>query len=158
MTMEKKKAFTRRIAHANKTQIITILYEMVMEYLDAARDAYEDGDMVDFDIEVNRAQECINELIRSLHLEYDLAHQFLQLYLFAKRELIMAMTRHSIVPVEYVEHMMEKLHGAYLELEKEDRTPAQMQGTETVYAGLTYGKSALNEAVSFADASRGFMA
>ena len=158
MTMEKKRAFTRRIAHANKTQIITILYEMVMEYLDAARDAYEDGDMADFDIEVNRAQECINELIRSLHLEYDLAHNFLQLYLFAKRELIMAMTRHSIVPVEYVEHMMERLHESYLELEKEDMTPAQMQGTETVYAGLTYGREDLNEAVSLAGFSRGFMA
>ncbi|MBQ9513100.1 MAG: flagellar protein FliS [Lachnospiraceae bacterium] len=158
MTLEKKRAFTRRIAQANKTQIITILYEMAMEYLDAACDAFETDNMADFDIEVNRAQEVINELIRSLHLEYDLAQQFLQLYLFAKRELIMAITRHSVVPVEYVSHMMRRLHEAYLELEQKDHTPAQMRDTEMVFAGLTYGRDSLNESVALSGASRGFTA
>ena len=33
MTQEKKQEFTLKISQANKTQLITILYEMIIEYL-----------------------------------------------------------------------------------------------------------------------------
>ena len=33
MTQEKIQVYTRRITMANKTQMITILYEMVLDYL-----------------------------------------------------------------------------------------------------------------------------
>ena len=36
MTLEKKQEFTLKISEANKTQMITIIYEMVMYYLDEA--------------------------------------------------------------------------------------------------------------------------
>ena len=38
MTQEKKQEFTLKISQANKTQLITILYEMVIEYLNDAID------------------------------------------------------------------------------------------------------------------------
>ena len=44
MTQERKQEFTRRITQANKTQMITILYEMVLDYIEEARDAISVGE------------------------------------------------------------------------------------------------------------------
>ena len=41
MTREMKQEFTLRITQANKTQLITILYEMVLLYIDEAQEARE---------------------------------------------------------------------------------------------------------------------
>ena len=41
MTKELKQEYTLRITQANKTQLITILYEMLLVYVDDARTAYE---------------------------------------------------------------------------------------------------------------------
>ncbi len=158
MTGEKKRTFTRRITQANKTQLITILYEMTLEYLQTARDLFEKGDVAGFDRQLNYAQECINELIHSLHLEYALAQHFLQLYLYAKRELIAAMSRRETEPVEVVERMFYSLWETYVALEKMDTGAAQMKGAPSIYAGLTYGKGMLNESVGMMAQSRGFTA
>ena len=39
MTLEKKQEYTLKITQANKTQMITIIYEMVMDYLNDTIDA-----------------------------------------------------------------------------------------------------------------------
>ena len=43
MTQEKKQEYTRRITQANKTQMITILYEMVLDYFADSLDALSFG-------------------------------------------------------------------------------------------------------------------
>ena len=47
MTQEKKQEFTLKISQANKTQLITILYEMVIEYLNDAIDEIGTGGLSD---------------------------------------------------------------------------------------------------------------
>ena len=44
MTSECKQQFTLRIAQANSTELIVILYEMLLCYLDEAEEAAESGD------------------------------------------------------------------------------------------------------------------
>ena len=39
MTKERKQVYTRRITEANRTQLITIVYELAMEYMDEAIEA-----------------------------------------------------------------------------------------------------------------------
>ena len=41
MTTEKKQMFTRRITQANRTQLVVIVYEMLLVYLEDAIHAYE---------------------------------------------------------------------------------------------------------------------
>ena len=40
MTRELKQEYTRKITQANKTQLITILYEMLMIYVEEAKEAH----------------------------------------------------------------------------------------------------------------------
>ena len=44
MTKELKQEFTLRITQANKTQLITILYEMVLLYIEEAKEALDAED------------------------------------------------------------------------------------------------------------------
>ena len=51
MTQEQKQKYTRKITQANKTQLITILYEMVLDYLQDARAAYEQDDLSEYGLQ-----------------------------------------------------------------------------------------------------------
>ena len=48
MTKELKQEYTRKITQANKTQLITILYEMLMLYVEEAKAAHEKEDRMGF--------------------------------------------------------------------------------------------------------------
>ncbi len=158
MTLEKKQEFTLKISQANKTQLITIIYEMVIDYLDEAIDEIGIGKKEDAERSLLNAQNCIDELIRSLNLKYDLARNLRQIYIFSKKELIVASATFSIHRIWRVLKNFKTLHEAYVELEKEDNSQQIMGNTQTVYAGLTYGKHSLNEDVRAYSMNRGLMA
>ena len=52
--------------------------------------------------------------------------------------------------------MVEKLTIAYKQIEGQDETGPVMGNTQTVYAGLTYGKEDLMENIADPTANRGF--
>ena len=73
MTREMKQEFTLRITQANKTQLITILYEMVLLYIDEAQEALEKEDKTAFRSAIRKIRGCMNELTSSLNFEYEIA-------------------------------------------------------------------------------------
>ena len=158
MTLEKKQEFTLKISEANKTQMITIIYERVMYYLDEAIDNIGIGKKEDAVKSLMRAQNCIDELIHSLNMDYELAQSLYQIYIFSKKELIVASATYSIHRIWRVLKNFRNLHDAYAELEKEDTSDKLMGNTQKVYAGLTYGKYSLNEDVTAVSYNRGLMA
>ncbi len=157
MTSERKQEFTLRITSANKTQMITILYEIFLEYADEAIAALTDGDRTKADAAINSAQSCLDELIRSLDLSYELGRNLHKLYLFSKKEMMVAGATGSINKIWRVKKNILTLREAYKELEKCDNTAPMMANTQTVYAGLTYGKNSLNESISAASMNRGYV-
>ena len=158
MTQEKKQEYTLRITQANKTQMITILYEMVIDYISEATDAISRGDKEEADIKLRNAQNCIDELIRSVNLRIDLGKMLHQIYIFSKKELIIAGVNYSANRIRKVEKNFRALHEAYKELESFDKSAPTMGNTQSVYAGLTYGKHSLNEDVTASSYNRGLMA
>lgn len=156
MTKELKQEFTLRITQANKTQLITILYEMILLYLDEAKEALDTEDRPGFKNAVRKIRDCMNELISSLNFEYELAQNFLQLYLYINRELVQASIHYEKENLKHVRAVIQKLHETYLQIEMQDATGPVMGNTQTVYAGLTYGKNTLTENVTAPDANRGF--
>ena len=158
MTLERKQEFTLKISQANKTQMITIIYEMIMDYLDEAIDSIGIGKKEEARRSLLKAQNCIDELIRSLNLDYDIARNLLQIYVFSKKELVVAGATLSIHRIWRVLKNIRTLHETYEQLEKEDKSQQVMGNTQKVYAGLTYGKYSLNEDVTSLSANRGLMA
>ena len=155
MTKEVKQELTLRITQANKTQLITILYEMVLLYLDEAEDALAADDKAEFKGVIRKLRGCMNELTASLNLEYELAQNLLQLYLYVNRELVQASSHFEKENLEHIRKVIMELHQAYQKIEGQDRSGPVMGNTQTVYAGLTYGRNTLTENIADPTANRG---
>lgn len=158
MTKECKQQFTLRITQANKTEMIVILYEMILTYMSDAEEELEKGDIAAYREALRKTRGCFGELLASLNLEYDLAARLLSLYLYCNRELIKADIRKESEPLTHVRSVIEKLLAAYRELAAQDTTGPVMQNSQTVYTGLTYGKNKLSEDVTEESTNRGFRA
>ena len=158
MTKELKQQYNLKITQANKTQLVVILYEMMLIYLDEAQQAHAKEDREGFREGIRKSRGCLKELMSSLHFEYEPAMNLLQLYLYANRELARADIRNSTQELDHVKMVMTKLHAAYEKISEQDTSGPVMENTQTVYAGLTYGKKALTENLSDQGSSRGFRA
>ena len=158
MTLEKKQEFTLKISQANKTQMITIIYEIVIDYLTDAIEHMDGGHRKEANECLDRAQNCIDELLRSLNMEYELARNLHKIYIFSKKELMAAGVTGGTERIGRVLKNFKSLHEAYLELEKADTSETLMDNTQKVYAGLTYGRYSLNEDVTSSYMNRGFKA
>lgn len=158
MTKELKQQYTLKITQANKTQLVVILYEMLLIYLEEACQAHEKEDREGFREGIRKSRGCLKELMASLHFEYEPAMHLLQLYLYANRELARADIHNSAEELNHVKRVMTKLHEAYQKISEQDTSAPIMANTQTVYAGLTYGKNTLTENLSDQGSSRGFRA
>ena len=156
MTTELKQEYTLRITQANKTQLITILYEMVLLYVDEAEDALDADNKMEFKSAVRKIRGCIDELTASLNFDYELAQNFSQLYLYVNRELVKASSHYDKENLEHIRFVIGKLHEAYEQIENQDTSGPVMGNTQTVYAGLTYGRNTLTENLADPAANRGF--
>lgn len=156
MTKELKQEYTLRITQANKTQMITILYEITLLYLDEAKEALDMEDKAAYKNAIRKIRGCMNELTASLHFEYELAQNLLQLYLYINRELVQAGMHYEKENLVHIETIIRQLHDAYKQIEDQDVSGPVMGNTQTVYAGLTYGRNTLTENVADPAANRGF--
>lgn len=158
MTREYKQQFTLRITQANKTELIVILYEIVLAYMEDAEAALEEGRITEFREALRKVRSCLGELIASLNLDYELAARLLSLYLYCNRELTKADIRKEREPLLHIRSVITKLLEAYRELAGQDTSGSVMQNSQTVYAGLTYGKNSLAENLTDQGSNRGFRA
>lgn len=156
MTKELKQEYTLRITQANKTQLITILYEMVLLYVDEAQASLEAGQKMEYKSAIRKIRGCMDELTASLNFDYELAHNLMQLYLYINRELVKASTHYEKEHLEHVRLIVGKLHEAYQAIEDQDTSGPVMGNTQTVYAGLTYGRNTLTENIADSLNNRGF--
>lgn len=157
MTKEQKQEFTFRITQANKTGLIVILYEMVLVYIEEAQNAGKENNKEQYKESISKIRGCVNELVASLHLEYELGRNLMQLYLYINRELVKAERSEDTIHLDHIKGIIEKLHASYVELAKKDTSKAIMDNVENVYAGLTYSKNTLSENLVNQSTNRGFM-
>lgn len=156
MTKELKQEFTLRITQANKTQMVVIIYEILNYYLNEAKDNLEKKDIDAFHDSIRHATGCLRELVASINFENELSGNFMSLYVYCMTELAKADLHHRQDEIDTVAGIVKKLYEAYRESVKDDDSAPVMGNTETVYAGLTYGKQDLVVNVNSADSNRGF--
>ncbi len=156
MTNDVKQAYTLRISQANKSQLVIIIYELFMEYANEARRNLAENDRVALKESLRKARGCVNELMESLHLEQDIAQNLMQLYLYVYRELLKCEMDKDSVHIINALNVIEPLKEAYAVISKEDVSEPVMSNAQTIIAGLTYGRSDINENMSDQGASRGF--
>ncbi|WP_318708205.1 flagellar export chaperone FliS [Candidatus Acetatifactor stercoripullorum] len=157
MTKEQKQEFTRRITQANSTQLIVILYEMLLLYLEEGAQAHASGDRDAFREAIRKARGCLNELLASLNPNYEPAPALLRLYLFCIRRLAYGEVRNDPKVLEEIEKVIRPLHDAYEKIAPQNENGPVMNNSQAVYAGLTYGRNTLTENMADQGANRGML-
>lgn len=153
------KAYSTRVTQANRSELIVIIYEIILEDLKSGIEAYENHDLETFDKELKHAQKFVNELINSLDFKYPIAYDLAELYLYTNKRIITSIIQRKPDAIESGIKVMESLHTGFLGVAKEDSSEPLMKNTQQVYAGLTYGKGTLNETyIDPGQQSRGFRA
>lgn len=182
MTKEQKQTFTLRISSANKSELTVILCDMLLCYFDEAKNGLAllqksvvIGDLTEVNEEsisenemalkdaFRHAKDCLRELIAILPVNStdkdvaELVQRVNALYRYAERELIKSEAGRRGEPIENAVLVIKELRNAYAEVSKQDAGPSVMQNTEKIYAGMTYGRSSIQESSSVGG-NRGFLA
>lgn len=157
MTDEKKQEYTRRISQANSTDMVIIIYDIALSYIDEASTAAEADDRAALRQNIIRIRNCINELIGSLNYDYSPAGELLQLYIYCSRRLVSVRAEKDTDVLSEVGSILSRLRNAYAQIADTNTSGPVMENTQSVYAGLTYGRGVLNEDV-VSTQNRGFLA
>ncbi|MCM1057042.1 MAG: flagellar protein FliS [Firmicutes bacterium] len=155
MTDREKQDFTLRISQANSTQMVVILYEMLLSYIRDGKAALEQKNETEFHAAIRRARGCVGELMNSLDLRYEPAPALLGLYGFCVRKLASAESGKRALPLEEIKRIITPLRDAYEQIAGQNSAGAVMGNSQTVYAGLTYGRNSLIENMADQGANRG---
>lgn len=158
MDKEQIKEYTARIAQANRSELVNIVYELFAYNMNMAEQSF-DADDKDMAVKhLKKAQECVCELKRTLDFNYEISHNLVNLYRYVHEQIIASITRRAPVNFDEINKVMSALQDAFIEVSKQDTSDAVMQNTQQVYAGLTYGKGKLNEVfMNENESSRGFV-
>lgn len=154
MTKECKQQFTLRITQANSTQLIVILYEITLQYLADGEQAAGEAELVEA---IHKARGCVKELLNSLHREYSPAGELSRLYLYCLRRLAACEVRRDRAILEDVRKVIVPLCDAYKQIQDQNTSGPVMNNSQTVYAGLTYGRNQLTENMADQGTNRGML-
>ncbi|MCM1044763.1 MAG: flagellar protein FliS [Candidatus Gastranaerophilales bacterium] len=157
MTKECKQQFTLRITQANSTELVVILYEMLLCYLEEGEEACRAGEDVALREAARKVRGCLNELLHSLNLKYEPAPNLMQLYLYCIRRLAVCEGRRQTEGFDEIRRVIQPLHDVYKEIAKQNHNGPVMNNSQTVYAGLTYGRNTLTENMTDQGANRGML-
>ena len=106
---------------------------------------------------LRKARGCLNELVSSLHMEYEPAPALMQLYLFCIRRLALGEQRRDDGILDEVRKVIKPLRDSYRQLAELNSDGPVMRNSQTVYAGLTYGRNTLTENMADQGTNRGML-
>lgn len=141
MTKEQINEFSMRINQSNRTQIVVITYEIIINYLDTAKESFDNDDIDNFVFNVRKARQFLNQLSSVLDFKYGIAKELMSIYMFANECLVSSEVKRTDVNLSTVISILSKLKYAFEEVSKQD-TSKPLMGSEKVYEGLTYGRNA----------------
>ncbi|MCH5266079.1 MAG: flagellar protein FliS [Lachnospiraceae bacterium] len=145
MEKEKLQEFAARVTQANRSELVVIIYEAALASIAEGKKQLEDGELPQARKEIERAKDMLDELMRSLDMQYTISHYLRQLYVYAYRELCQGIALHQPELFAHATGVLEGLLPSFKEVASQDDSAPVMENVQQIYAGLTYGPNSLNE-------------
>ena len=146
--------FTRRITTGNKSEIIVVLFDMIQVDLDDALNGMKGNDQEEA---LRHASEVLEHLQEALDFNYDISKDLYSLYDYAKRCIAKSMYSGRDEGILEAKKVIDPLAEAFREVAENDNSAPLMENAQKIAAGLTYGRTDVNEAVQ-GGSNRGFLA
>jgi flagellar protein FliS len=156
MKKEKLQEYTLRITQSNRTQLVVVIYEIILSYLEDARETGVQGDWEGFGEAVGKASAFVKELVSALDFQYEISGQLFELYLYANRCLTFARRKKDTEELKGAEIVIRGLKESFEVLAAADTSAPVMKNTQAVYEGFTYGKDSRNQIFQNGKENRGF--
>lgn len=158
MTKEDINVYTRRITQGNRTDIIVVLYDIYLDYINTAISAFDNDDHEELKNAVYHCNEVIRHLEKDLNFAYDISVDLYKLYNFIQRMIAKFSYKKDKSLLEITIPIIRDLREAFAEVAEEDNSGRVMKNAQTVIAGITYGRGSLYEMTNDAGYKRGFYA
>lgn len=155
MTKEKKNEFTLKISQANRSEIIVLLYDIALEYIDEAKTFCDEKEYIRMRESCGYAGKVVSDLIGALRYDNGLAILLRNSYTYIQSLISMAVIKRRKDELEKSEKMLKGLRESFKKVAMEDTSSPVMGNTEAVYAGLTYGKKAYLDSLT-TEVTRGY--
>lgn len=140
------------IVNASRGELLCITYELLLERIELAIKSEEADERKKH---IYKAIEVVQMLAGDLDFEIELSKELFRIYVYVQGLLINAKENDKL---EEAYKLIDKIYQAYKKItEEEVNKRPSMQNTEAIYAGLTYGKSSINE-MTIGGENRGFKA
>ncbi len=169
MKQEDIKTYSYRITQANKSELTVITYDICLNYIDEALVELDDYNSSKKEIllsNIRQARACIDQLINSLDMQYDISRQLLSIYMYINIDLNKIRCSYigsnkerqlqSCKELQRLKEIVFKLRNSFYQVSQTDKSEPLMANTQKVYAGLTYSGRNLNETYTNNN-SRGFL-
>ena len=154
MTKEQIREYTLKITNASPTGIIVIMYDLTIDYIKEAQKCFDGSDHEGAKVNCTNAGRVLGDLISSLDFTYEISFPLFRIYEFISREVSMSVIKNNGSALASCIKFLGSLKESFEKLAMQDDSGPAMSNTQSVYAGLTYGKGTLNESTS--SGSRGF--
>ena len=157
MEDSKKLDFQRRLSQCNRGEMIVIMYDILFAYLEDAGQAHDREDYESYKEALKKSQNALDMLMGALDFSYEISKELYRLYLTGKKHLTRAIYENRIDGIQDAMQILKPLYESFVQVAKTDTSAPLMRNTQQVYAGMTYGKTSLNETYE-TERNRGFLA
>ncbi len=159
MEKEQLQAYAARVTQANPSELVVIILEACLDSVVSGKQYLEVDAITEARRETERARGFLTELMGSLDFQYEISHYLRRLYVYSYREICQGVALRDGQRLDHAIDVIQGLLPAFREVAKQDESKPVMENTETIYAGLTYGRTSLNESLGVeASHNRGFEA
>lgn len=156
MNQEKIQEYTLRITQSNRTQLVVIIYELILAYVEEARECHEKADWDGFTEAVDKASGFVKELVAALDFQYEISQQLCSLYFYSNKCLNAARRTKTVEELRGIELVIQGLKKSFETIAETDTSGPIMKNTQAVYEGFTYGKDSRNQVFQNGEGNRGF--
>ena len=156
MKKEKLQEYTLRITQSNRTQLVVVIYEIILTYLEDARECHNAEDWEGFVEAIEKASGFVKELVSALDFQYEISKQLCSLYLYSNKCLNTARRTKNLEELKGIEIVINGLKESFETIAETDKSEAVMKNTQAVYEGFTYGRDSKNQVFRNGEGSRGF--
>lgn len=156
MKKEMIKDFTVRVTQSNRSQLVVVIYDIIIAYLDDAEQLYNEGEETEYIESVKKCRSFVGELMEALDMRYPISADLMHIYIYINKLLIYSAVKKVPQDFDAIRRMIKNLSEAFKEVAKQDKSAPLMNNTQQVYAGLTYGRGTLNESYNDQGSNRGF--
>lgn len=147
--MIEKEYLANRIANANDTELVVILYEGLIDSLDDGIDYLKAKAYKELNSSMQKSREVLAELLSTLQGNSEIANNLRRIYLYINQLITEAENGKDKEKLSLAKKVIMPIYDGWRELgEKEgQQEAAELSKGPQIVAGMTYGKGQLNDYV-----------